>query len=136
MPPVSMTVSPSFLSSNVNPYWNPEHPPPWMKIRSGFPAESGIVPAKYLTLATAASVSDRSAPGAPVIGVGTEDSTVDMWLSSRELWSAFRGLCNGLGSGVERRVCEDLVDRRPGRVHRGRRRDERNLLRRHLEILD
>ena len=62
MPPVSMTVSPSFFSSNVNPYWNPEQPPPWTKIRSGLPCESGMEPAKYLTLATAASVSDRSAP--------------------------------------------------------------------------
>jgi hypothetical protein len=50
-----------------------------MKIRRGLPAESGIVLAKCLTFSTAASVSDRSAPGVPlVIGVGIEDSTVDI----------------------------------------------------------
>src|SRR5258705_11084863 len=73
MPPCSRTLSPSFFSSNWNPYWKPEHPPPWTKIRSGFSAESGIVEAKYLTFSTAASVSARrgflAAPGG-VLGGG------------------------------------------------------------------
>src|SRR5262250_3232936 len=73
MPPCSRTLSSAFCSSNVKPYWNPEHPPPWMKTRSGLPSESGIDLAKYFTFSIAASVSVRSGPS--VIGVGVLDST-------------------------------------------------------------
>src|SRR5262245_65810963 len=70
-----MTLSPSFFSSKVNPYWNPEQPPPWMKTRRGLFSESGIVLAKYFTFSMAASLSVRSGP-ASVIGVGVLGSMV------------------------------------------------------------
>src|SRR6266498_3140718 len=60
MPESCSTLSSSRFSSNWNPYWNPEQPPPCTKMRSGLPSESGIVFAKYLTFSTAASVSARS----------------------------------------------------------------------------
>src|SRR5262249_49517970 len=77
MPPVCMTASPSFFSSNVKPYWKPEQPPPWTKIRRGLPSESGIEPAKYLTFSTALSVSVSSGESAGVMGTGLDDSIVE-----------------------------------------------------------
>src|SRR5262245_52274393 len=77
MPSCSMTLSPSRFSSKVKPYWKPEHPPPCTKTRRGFPTESGIVCAKYLTFATAASVSESIGLGA-VIGVGVDSRVEDM----------------------------------------------------------
>src|SRR5947199_9717538 len=71
IPPCSRTLSSSRFSSNWNPYWNPEQPPPCTKMRSGLPSESGIVFAKYLTFSTAASVS-ASRDFASLIPVGVD----------------------------------------------------------------
>src|SRR6476659_5441892 len=97
MPATCRIASPSFFSSNVKPYWKPEQPPPWTKMRSGLPSESGIEPAKYLTFSTALSVSVSSGPSAVVIGTGVDDSIVEdiTRVSSQEgLWSAYESRCN------------------------------------------
>src|SRR6266542_4152473 len=80
MPPCSMTLSSSCFSSNWKPYWNPEHPPPWTKMRRGLPSESGMELAKYLTLSIAASVKESRGLTSPVgvIGVGGEATVDDM----------------------------------------------------------
>src|SRR5215813_14171637 len=101
MPSCSITLSLSRFSSNVNPYWKPEQPPPCTKTRSGLPSESGIVWAKYLTFATAASVKESIGLGA-VIGVGVDSS-------GRRAPSALGRLFD-----VFRRRREKAVDRFPG----------------------
>src|SRR5215813_9155344 len=76
----SQELSPSFSSSKVKPYWNPEQPPPCTNTRRGFPSESGIVLAKYFTFSTAALVRVSNgflSPGA-VIGVSGESRVADI----------------------------------------------------------
>ena len=73
MSPAATTLSVGLRSSNMKPYWNPEHPPPWMKTRRDLPSASGILAAKSFTFSIARpvrlSVKDAVA-GSSVVGRG------------------------------------------------------------------